>query len=98
MSDDELRQSLARVQEAMDVLSRQFQARLEALETRGVDAAEIRRLAEGARAMKDSSSLYLEWAQFYAKEVGKAGGRDGGEVDEDFLDEGAEGFEGFGIR
>jgi len=98
MSDDELQQLLARVREAMDVLSRQFQSRLEGLETKGVAAAEIKRLAEGARAMKDSSSIYLEWAQFYAKEVGKAGGRDGGEVEEDFLDEGAEGFEGFGIR
>jgi len=98
MSDDELQQSLARVREAMDVLSRQFQSRLEALEAKGVGAAEIKRLGEGARAMKDSSALYLEWAQFYAKEVGKAGGRDGGEVEEDFLDEGAEGFEGFGIR
>jgi hypothetical protein len=98
MSDDELQQSLARVQDAMGVLSRQFHSRLEALEAMGVDAGEIKRLAEGARAMKDSSSIYLEWAQFYAKEVIKAGGRDGGEADEDLLDEGAEGFEGFGIQ
>jgi len=98
MSDDDLQQSLTRVREAMDVLSRKFQSTLEGLEANGVNAAEIKRLTEGARAMKDSSALYLEWAQFYAKEVGKVGGRDGGEAEEDFLDEGAEGFDGFGIR
>jgi hypothetical protein len=98
MSDDELQQLLARVREAMETLSRQFQTRVDALQARGVDGAEIKRLTEGGRAMKDSSVMYLEWAQFYAAEIGKAGGRDGGEADEDFLDEGAAGFEGFGTH
>lgn len=98
MSDEELKQSLTRVRESMDRLSEQFLARVTALEQRGIEEAQIRRLTEGARAMKDSSRLYLEWAHYYANEVGKAGGRDGGEIEEDFLDESAEGFEGFGIR
>jgi hypothetical protein len=98
MSDDELQQLLARVREAMETLSQRFQTRVEALESKGVDGAEIKRLTEGGRAMKDSSVMYLEWAQFYAAEIGKAGGRDGGDVEEDFLDEGASGFEGFGTH
>jgi len=97
MSDDELQQSLTRVREAMDRLGEQFLARVNALEQGGIEEAQIKRLTEGARAMKDSSRLYLEWAHYYAKEVGKAGGRDGGEMEEDFLDEGS-GFEGFGVQ
>jgi len=89
--DAELEQSLKRVHEAMERLNEQFLAKVGGLEQRGADAAQIKRLSEGARAMKDSSRLYLDWAQHYAKEVGKI--EHGGEEEEPFLDEGS-GFEG----
>ena len=96
MIDPELQQSLARVRDVMDRLSEQFLARVNALEQRGIDEAQIKRLTEGARAMKDSSRLYLEWAHYYAKEVGRVDHGDG-EADEPFLDEGS-GFEDVGFR
>ncbi|MEW6324517.1 MAG: hypothetical protein AB1515_03925 [Nitrospirota bacterium] len=95
MTDNELQQSLSRVQEAMERLNEQFLAKVETLERQGTDAAQIKRLTEGARAMKDSSRLYLDWAHHYAKEVGKVEHGDG--VDESFLDEGS-GFEGLEFR
>ena len=95
MIDPELQQSLAHVRESMERLSEQFLARVNALEQRGIDGSQIKRLTEGARAMKDSSRLYLDWAHHYAKEVGKV---DHGEVEEEpFLDEGS-GFEDVGFR
>jgi hypothetical protein len=95
MIDPELQQSLAHVREAMERLSEQFLARVNALEQRGIDESQIKRLTEGARAMKDSSRLYLDWAHHYAKEVSKVD--HGDEADEPFLDEGS-GFEGMELR
>jgi hypothetical protein len=88
MTDPELLQSLVQVREAMDRLSQQFLAKVDALRQRGVDEVQIKRLTEGAQAMRNSSTLYLEWAQFYAQEVSKT---DRGEsTEEPFLDEGAD--------
>lgn len=96
MAENELQQSLTRVQDAMERLNQQFLTKVGTLEKQGVDTAQIKRLTEGARAMKDSSRLYLDWAHHYAKEVVKVE-HGGGETDEPFLDEGS-GFEDVGFR
>lgn len=96
MADEELQKSLERTVQAMNEISRQFEAKVEDLKTRGVDEAQIKRLSEGARAMRNSCTLYLEWAAFYIKEVAKAERGDDAELQE-FLDEGAD-FGGMELR
>jgi hypothetical protein len=96
MVDQELQKSLERAGQAMDHLSRQFEAKVESLKASGIEEAQIKRLSEGARAMRNSCTLYLEWAAFYTKEVAKA--ERGGDAEfEEFLDEGAD-FGGMEIR
>jgi alcohol dehydrogenase class IV len=96
MADRELQKSLDEAIQAMDQLSQQFEAKVESLKSNGIEESQIKRLAEGARAMRNSSTLYLEWAAFYVKEVAKAERGDDAELEE-FLDEGAD-FGGMELR
>jgi alcohol dehydrogenase class IV len=97
MADQELQKSLDEAIQAMDQLSQQFEAKVESLKSNGIEESQVKRLAEGARAMRNSSTLYLEWAAFYVKEVAKAErGGDDAELEE-LLDEGTD-FGGMELR
>ena len=96
MNDEDFGQSLARVSHAMDQLGALFFTKVELLRQKGVDEDQIKRLTEGARAMKDSGVLYLEWAKYYVSELSKVDGGDS-EGTGSFLDEDSD-FEGMELR
>jgi hypothetical protein len=64
---DELMQAFLDVERAMQHYNRVLEAQVTALRTsEAANATKIERMTQGAKAMRDSSSIYLSYAKFVA--------------------------------
>jgi hypothetical protein len=64
---DELMQAFLEVERAMQQYNRVLEAQVAALRSsEAADATKLDRMAQGAKAMRDSSSIYLSYAKFVA--------------------------------
>jgi hypothetical protein len=64
---DELMQAFREVERAMHQYNRVLEAQVAALRnSEAADATKLERMAQGAKAMRDSSSIYLSYAKFVA--------------------------------
>lgn len=79
----EVYEALADVARAMERFNRALEERAADLRQQGTDQAIIARFMEGTRAIKDSSSIYLSWADYIANGMGMipsgVGDEEGGE-------------------
>jgi DNA repair ATPase RecN len=64
--NDQIRQSIREVQEAMAHVNQAFQDYVEELSTLNKDPGEIRQIAKNADTLKDSGNIYMSWARHYA--------------------------------
>lgn len=64
-----VKQSLANVIGAMELLNRHFEDQIEALRQKGKDEEELQKLVKGAMAMKDASGIYLSWANHFIERL-----------------------------
>ena len=79
--NDQIRQSIREVQEAMAHVNQAFQDYVEELSTLNKDPGEIRQIAKNADTLKDSGHLYMSWARHYAGLGGDEASTD--DIDED---------------
>lgn len=70
----EVKQALANVIGAMQLLNQQFEDKIEALRQEGKDEEELQKLVKGAMAMKDASGIYLSWANHFIERLTKTEG------------------------
>jgi hypothetical protein len=64
---DELMQAFLNVERAMQHYNRVLEAQVTALRnSEAADATKLERMTQGAKAMRDSSSIYLSYAKFVA--------------------------------
>jgi hypothetical protein len=64
---DELMQAFLDVERAMQQYNRVLEAQVTALRnSEAADATKLERMVQGAKAMRDSSSIYLSYAKFVA--------------------------------
>ena len=64
--NNEIRQSIQEVGEAMSRVNQAFQNYAEELKASGKDTAEIRQVVKNADALRDSGHIYMSWARHYA--------------------------------
>jgi DNA repair ATPase RecN len=64
--NDQIRQSIREVQEAMAHVNQAFQDYVEELSALNKEPSEIRQIAKNADALKDSGHIYMSWARHYA--------------------------------
>ncbi len=64
--NDEIRQSIQEVGEAMSRVNHAFQNYAEELKVSGKDPAEIRQVVKNADTLRDSGHIYMSWARHYA--------------------------------
>jgi len=62
----QVNEALTQVVKAMDGFNRAVELWIEDLQKTQMDPAKLRRLSGAARAMKDSSTIYLAWAEHLA--------------------------------
>jgi len=67
--DPEIEASLTKVLKAFQEFSSVYDRKADELRMKGFSAERIRPILEGAEAMKDSASIYLSWAKFYADKI-----------------------------
>ena len=79
--NDEIRQSVREVAEAMAHVNQAFQDYVEELTISGKDQSEIRTIAKNADTLKDSGHIYMSWARHYSGLGGDEGSTD--DIDED---------------
>ena len=75
----EMDEALADVVRAMDRLNKALETRTEDLRQQGTDEVILAKFIEGARAIRDSSSIYLTWADYIANGRGLLPGAGEGE-------------------
>jgi hypothetical protein len=64
---DEIMQAYREVEQAMERYNRVLALQVEKLRTsEGADGTKLERMTQGAKAMRDSSSIYLSYAKFIA--------------------------------
>lgn len=64
-----VKQSLAGVIAAMELLNQHFEDQIETLRQQGKDEEELQKLVKGAMAMKDASGIYLSWANHFIERL-----------------------------
>ena len=64
--NNEIRQSIQEVGEAMSRVNQAFQNYAEELKASGKDPAEIKQVAKNADTLRDSGHIYMSWARHYA--------------------------------
>jgi len=64
--NNEIRQSIQEVGEAMSRVNQAFQVYVEELKVSGKDSAEIGQVVKNLDALRDSGHIYMSWARHYA--------------------------------
>ena len=64
--NDQIRQSIREVADAMGHVNQAFQDYVDELSASGKDPGEIRQAAKNADTLKDSGNIYISWARHYA--------------------------------
>lgn len=64
--NNEIRQSIQEVGEAMSRVNQAFQNYVEELKVSGKDPTEIRQVVKNADTLRDSGHIYMSWARHYA--------------------------------
>lgn len=64
-----VKESLANVIGAMELLNKNFEDQIETLRQNGKDEEELQKLVKGAMAMKDASGIYLSWANHFIERL-----------------------------
>ncbi|MCG3117038.1 MAG: hypothetical protein LLH30_15280 [Candidatus Manganitrophus sp. SA1] len=64
-----VKESLANVIGAMELLNKNFEDQIETLRQSGKDEEELQKLVKGAMAMKDASGIYLSWANHFIERL-----------------------------
>ena len=79
--NDNIRQSVQEVAEAMAHVNKAFKDYTEQLQTSGKDSSEVQQVAKNADTLKDSGNIYMSWARHYAGIGGDEGSTE--DIDED---------------
>jgi hypothetical protein len=79
--NDDIRQSIQEVAEAMARVNQAFKEYVGQLEIAGKDPSEINQIAKNADTLKDSGNIYMSWARHYAGTGGDEGSTE--DIDED---------------
>lgn len=66
---NKVKESLANVIGAMELLNKNFEDQIETLRQNGKDEEELQKLVKGAMAMKDASGIYLSWANHFIERL-----------------------------
>jgi hypothetical protein len=64
--NNEIRQSIQEVGEAMSRVNQAFQVYVEELKVSGKDSAEIGQVVKNLDTLRDSGHIYMSWARHYA--------------------------------
>jgi hypothetical protein len=64
--NNEIRQSIQEVGEAMSRVNQAFQVYVEELKVSGKDPAEIGQVVKNLDTLRDSGHIYMSWARHYA--------------------------------
>jgi hypothetical protein len=79
--NDEIRQSVQQVQEALARVNHAFESYMEEVKAKGSSPSDILQIAKNADALKDSGNIYVSWARHYSGLGGDEASTD--DIDED---------------